>query len=331
MIRRTRKFKTSIRMMLYFYMLVILMSLLVVASYTWFSITRTPRVSDMHMYINSQSGLMLSPTPQAEEWQKQLDFRDLVDVTAPLRPITWSDQQQRFYAAAYGFDGRLMSFSYWEPLSDERHANKDNLDGYYIKATFYARTGEAANVSLSPAVEVDEGIHGSGTYLIGTPVWDSENVMHNNGGLGAENAVRIGIRVTDVDDQGNPTGAPSEFFIYEPHAYSHSDDSTDYIATPSIDGTENLIDEAHLIRQTASTWTEAYPVQRDVVIKELGKFDKNPVLFSIRPGQLKQIDLYVWLEGQDAECTNQITKAQIFANVQFVATPEGQSGMRPIE
>ena len=331
MSQRNNKTKRKLKIAMYLYVLLILMSLLTVASYTWFSLSRTPRVSDMNMYINSQSGMELSADPLAEEWELQLDFRDLVDVTTTLRPITWSDKDQMFYAAAYGFDGRQMDYESWQPLTDERNANKDNLDGYYIKATFYARSGVAVDVSLSPAVEVDEGINGSGTYVIGTPLWDSQQVLHSNGGQGAENAVRIGIRVTPVDKTGEPTGEPSEFFIYEPNANSHIDGTTDYITTPSMDGTEQLVDDEHLIRQSASTWTEAYPVQRDVVIKELGEFQDEPTLFSLQSGQIVMIDIYVWLEGQDVDCTNEINEAQILASIQFAGDPGSQSGMKPIE
>lgn len=325
------KNKKIFRIVLYVYMLLILLSLLVVASYTWFSLSRTPRVSDMNMYVNTLSGMEISADPLAEEWVLQLDFRNLVDVTAPLRPITWSEQQQRFYAAAYGMDGRLMPKDYWHALDDDRNANKDTLDGYYIKTTFYARSGVAVDVSLSPAVEVDDGINGSGTYLIGTPVWNGQSVLHNNGGRGAENAVRLGFRITPVDDLGQPTGAQSEFFIYEPNANSHIEGSTEYIATPSIDGTEHLIDTDHLIRQSASSWTEAYPVQRDVVIKTLGEFQDPTELFSLKAGEMVKVDIYVWLEGQDIDCTNQINGAQILASVQFTAEAENQSGLVPIE
>ena len=101
------------------------MSLLTVASYTWFSLSRTPRVSDMNMYINSQTGMEISADPLAEEWELQLDFRELVDVTTTLRPITWSDKEQQFYAAVYGIDGRLTDFASWQPLTDEKNAHKD--------------------------------------------------------------------------------------------------------------------------------------------------------------------------------------------------------------
>ena len=329
---RNKTKNSKLTLILLFYVLIILMSLLTVASYTWFSLSRTPRVSDMNMYINAQTGMELSADPLAEEWKLQLDFRDLVDVTAPLRPLTWSDKEQQFYAAVYGIDGRLTDIPSWQPLTDERNANKDNLDGYYIKVTFFARTDVTMDVSLSPAVEVDEGINGSGTYVIGTPLWDSQRVIHNNGGQGAENAIRIGLRITPVDETGEPRDGTSEFFIYEPNTDSHIDETTDYIATPSIDGTENLIDEDHLILQTASVWSEAYPVQRNVVIKELGEFEEDmPPLFSMEAGDMVMIDLYIWLEGQDVDCTNEINEAQILASIQFAGDAGSQSGMKPIE
>lgn len=314
--------------LLYFYMILILLLLTTVATYTWFSLSQSPRVSDLYMFVNTQQGFEIALTPDSEEWGYQLDYRDMVDVTTDLRPVTWSERDQRFYAANYGIDGRQTG--QWEPMTDERNANKDNLDGYYIKATFYARTGQDVTVSLSPAVEVEEGVSGSGTYLIGTPIWDSEAIIHNDGGQRAESAVRVGLRITPVDETGESTGE-SEFFIYEPNCDSHISGSTDYVPTPSIDGTAALIDDAHLIRQTASTWTEADPVQRGVVIRDLGEFVTDTELFTLAQGEMVRIDIYVWLEGQDVDCTNMISEAQIMASLQFIAEAEGGSGMVPIE
>ena len=332
MSHRIKSHKRTIRIFIYMYVLMVLLSLLIVASYTWFSLSRTPRVSDMYMFINSVSGLEISTDPQAEEWQLQLDFRDMVDVTTPLRPVTWSERQQRFYAAAYGADGRLLSYTSWHPLSDEQNANKlARYGGYYIKTTFYARTGQNEKVFLSPAVEVDDGLQGSGTYLIGTPVWNSQQVIHNNGGQGAECAVRIGIRVTPVDLDGVPNGEPDIFYIYEPNSDLHIDGTRGYVATPSIDQSDTLVPNDRLILQTASTWTEASPVQRNVIIRDLGDFQSDTELFALTAGEMVKIDLYVWLEGQDIDCTNQITGAQILASIQLATEVDNQSGLTPIE
>jgi hypothetical protein len=43
------------------------------------------------------------------------------------------------------------------------------------------------------------------------------------------------------------------------------------------------------------------------------------------------IRLYVWLEGQDVDCTNAIQESQILANIQFDAVTDNGSGMVPIE
>lgn len=328
---KQRKTIKKSALFIYVYMLLILLTLLVVGSYTWFSLSRTPRVSDMNMYVNSVSGLELSLDPQAEEWELQLDFRDMVDVTTPLRPVTWSERDQRFYAASYGVDGRLRDYDLWQPLTDDRHANKDNIEGYYIKASFFARSGQTETVFLSPAVEVDEGIHGSGTYVIGTPIWDSQQAINNNGGKGAECAVRIGFRITPVDGEGYPTDDPSQFIIYEPNSDIHPDGAAGYIPTPSIDQTATLVPADRLILQTASTWTEAYPVEREVVIRDLGEFQTDTQLFTVQAGKIVKVDVYIWLEGQDPDCTNQINGAQILASIQFATETSGQSGLKPIE
>lgn len=330
MTRQEKRKKRAVQLMIYFYVLLILLSLFTVASYTWFSLSRTPRVSDMYMFINSNTGLELSEDPLAEEWKLQLDFRDLATETAPLRPVTWSESNQQFIAAAYGPDGRQLPMSFWHKLTDEQNANRNNAYGYYSKAAFFARSGQTETVFLSPAVEVDEGIDGSGTYVIGTPVWDGQSIVHNNGGMGAECAIRIGIRITPVDTLGQPYGEPATFFIYEPNSDMHIDGSEGYVPTPSIDLMENLISTDRLILQTASTWSEAYPVERGVVIHSLGEFTTETELFTIKPGEMKMIELYCWLEGQDVDCTNQIQGAQIMASIQFSTKPDEQSGLIPI-
>jgi len=314
-----------------FYILLILFTLVTVASYTWFTISRTPQVSDMNLYVNSSSRLELSVDPLAEEWILQLDLQDLMPASTPLRPITWVDEEQRFYAAAYGIDGRLLEFSKWEPLTDERHANKNTIEGYYIKLTFYARATQGVDVSLTPAIEVDQGINGSGTYLIGEPIWNADKIAHENGGLGAETAVRIGIRITSVDDQGQPDGHSSTFFIYEPNCNAHIDGSEGYVETPSITGAPALIGENFLIRQTASTWTESNPVEHGVVVKDLGDFMGDTKLITLKGGEMVRMDIYIWLEGQDVDCVSLIRDARILANLQFESDPTGQSGLQPIE
>lgn len=315
---------------LYFYMLLILLAVLTVASYTWFTLSRTPRVSNLTMNINAVAGMEFSVTPEEDDdWTKQLSYVDIVDETAPLRPVTWSDKEKRFYGAVYGIDGRLTGD--WIPLSDERNANRDTVEGYYCIGTFYARSDDTVRVSLTPAVAVDEGgTAGSGTFVIGTPLWNSQLTAHENGGKGAECAVRIGIQIDRLDENFDPLEPDDEipsFFIYEPNADMHVSDAEGYRNTPSIDGGQTLIHTRRLIPQTGTVWTETQPPLRDSQEYEFGQFYRNLPLFVLNEGEVVRIRLYVWLEGQDVDCTNAIADAQITANIQFLAQPYHEGGL----
>lgn len=316
------------RTIIYFCILLALLTLLVAATYTWFSLSHTPRVSEMALYVNAGIGLELATSYDApdEAWSGNVDFPDLVSESEPLKPVTWSEEQQSFMTISYGFDGRMTN--QYTALSDEENANRADGDGYYVVGTFYARTGEPCTVSLAEAVEVNGGENGSGTYVIGTPVWNGQTILHDDGGNGAEEAVRLGFRVVPVDPDTGRELDDSVFYIYEPNCDKHADGSDTYVETTSIDGTPTLSD--NLILQTASTWTEAYPVQREVTIKSLGEFTTDTYLFTIGAGEIYRIQLYVWLEGQDVDCLSQIDEAQIFANVQFHADFEGQGGLQKI-
>lgn len=319
--------KSKAYILLYFYLILILLILLTTATYTWFARSKMNRVSNLSIYVNTPVGMEIALSPDGE-WGQQLNWIDMVSETSPLRPVTWSDKDQRFYAAVYGIDGRLTG--QWQPLSDERNANRDNYEGYYCIATFYGRTDERVNVSLAPAVAMDGGVSGSGTYLIGKPLWNSDTVSHDNGGDGAENAVRVGIKITRLNQDGTPTDALPEFFIYEPNCNSHADGSRGYVSTPSIDGTETLIDADHLITQTATTWTESDPVENGVQVHTFGEFTSDVKLFTMEQDEMVMIQLYVWLEGQDMDCNNSIEAAQIMANIQFKAETSHHSGMVPV-
>ena len=331
MTNRNSKHKSrSFRTIAYVYVLIVLFSLFSVATYTWFSLSRNPKVSDLALYVNAPKGLEFSTDPEADEWELQLDYLKLVGETAPLRPVTWSARDNRFYAVTYGFDGRINDIK--EPLSDDRNANQNNADGHYIKGVFYARADQKVSVSLTSAVEVKEGLAGAGTYVIGEPVWNPETISHDNGGNGAELAIRIGILVEKTDLKGNLKDDAPVFYIYEPNSDKHISGTEGYIPTESVDKTPSLVDDKYIIKQTTSSWTESTPVEKDVVVRTMGEFTTDTKLFVLNSDELAKISLYVWIEGQDVDCTNAIGhNAVISANVQFSAAGDGQSGMVPID
>lgn len=308
--------------------LLILIPLLSVATYTWLAISKTPKVSDMEMTINSDPGLQLAWSADApeEQWLQQLNFIDAVPEDTLLTPVTWSEAADSFFTTEFGNDGRNASLGV--RLSDEKDTNSNQ--GHYVKFTLFGRTGQSVGVSLSPAVTLADQTKSAGTYLIGTPVWQAEQTLHADGGKGAQYATRIGFRFTKLSADG-AEGARSGMYVYEPNADGHVDGSLGYVVTPSSDGGDSLVPAERLLTQTTSTWVENYPVERDVVIRDLGEFDRELELFSLNPEEKVKIEVYIWLEGMDVDCVNAIgTGAKIFANLQFSAEGDGHSGLVPV-
>lgn len=312
------------------YVTLILFALLTVATYTWFDLTFVPSVNDMAIYINSGPGFLLSfeNTDNEDSWGTQIDFSEKIsNDSKPLIPITYSKATDSFYTAGYGADGRIADINQPVPEAEETQSVTNN--GYYMKISFYAKSGEDVSVYLSDAVEVEEGKIGAGTWLIGTPVWDSAGVQHTNGGGGAETAMRVGIRITKLTGTGNTQGEHI-FYVYEPNCDSHIDGSTGYQETPSVDGGLLAEEDTHIL-QTTSSWRDADVVQKDVVISQLGEFEQEPYLFDLAAGQVAKIDLFFWLEGQDVDCGNLLVQqAMIMSNIQFRAESEGGSDLVPI-
>ena len=316
--------KKKRRIVLYLYLVLVLLILSVGSTFAWFSLTRTPRVSNMSLYVNAPKGMEVSLSLNGE-WGQHLSYLDMASETSPLRPVTWSEKNGQFYAAVYGIDGRKTG--YWDPLTDDMNANRDDYEGYYCVGSFYARTDERVSVSLAPATASVDGTSGAGTYLVGTPVWNANKILHENGGKGAENAVRIGIRITRLGSDQSPIPESSLFYVYEPNADTHNDGSSGYVPTPSIDSGETLVPEDRLITQTATDWKEVTPVEKGTLSYEFGVFTSSVDLFTMEAGETVMIQIYVWLEGQDVDCTNAIQDSKVSASVQFIATTVPSSGM----
>lgn len=318
------------RTIAYLWLLVGMIAMLTVSSFAWFSISTTPRVSDMGLFVHSPRGVELATDYAAsdEQWGQNVNFPDLVSDSSPLKPVTWSEQGQCFKAIRYGGDGRQSNRL--KVLNDDEHANQVGDNQYYTVGVFYARSDSKCTVSLADAVELSDGLHGAGTYVIGTPVWNDELKAHENAGDGAQYAVRIGFLITKIDGATGEAISESVFIVYEPNADRHLSQNIQILDTRSSDGTETLVDRDRLIIQSTSDWAEADPVQKDVTVKKLGTFLTETELFELEQGEIARIAMYVWIEGQDVDCYGLPEDASLFANIQFVADFDAQSGIEEI-
>ncbi len=289
--------------------------LLTSATFAWMDIASTLKVTSLAMTVVTDNALQIALDEDGEpgEWTTVLDVSELLADNATLRPVTYSAVADAFMAPVYGIDGRIETLVEMLLRDEETTPNYvlmaegDEEAGYLVALDLWICASETScAVTLSPPTEVSEGLLGGGTYLVSAPVWNAETYTHDDGGQGAEYAIRVGFR--SYDDSGET----ENFVIYEPNNTGD--------VTTSVDGTGVYISADNYIIQGESTWHEQTPILRDNVEYTLGDFLTDEItLLDLTAGEPRLVTIYIWLEGQDEACDNSISEAELLMNLQFAA------------
>lgn len=305
------------------YLIVLFAILFTSATYTWFSISRVAKVTDNYVTIHSYTGMEIAWTNTAlAQWGQSLDFSDYVKGNVQLKPITYNEQLNKFFAMTYRTDGRRNAAD--QPLSDELNANKDDTKGHYLHIVFYAKTDTNIIVSLAPAGDL------AGSYLVGTPYWNPTALIHENLGNEAEYAARVAFMISKFDEDGKIDS--TERIFWEPNSDRHTSPKVGYLETPSIFTNGNLFSSHKTIIQETTSWIEKSPALRDNVAYTFGRFVSDNSLFELAKGQQAKIDIYLWLEGQDVDCNNELLadECNITLRVHFQVKEKIDSGLEEI-
>ena len=322
-----------------FYITVITALALVAATYAWMSIAATPTVARLNLYVVADSALEISDDNNGEplgDWGSMLLLKELSISPAELTPVTFSAEQGAFLYPTYGLDGRIISLEKYISIFDsddgssaadgesdteysEASGNGNEKKQYIYTKDFWMRTGSSdCNVTLTMPVEREAEELGSGTFVIGKTIWNNETFLHEDGGNGAENCIRIAFLIYgSEDEESDDANKGMQLVIYEPNAGVVNNE---YIATGSIDGAEYTYEGIYkLIRQYPTAWSENDPPLEDTVYYTPGEFfeDDSTALFLLKAGEERHIRMFIWIEGNDAECNAMIEAGEIMANLQF--------------
>lgn len=301
-------------------------------TYAWMSVSRIPFVSDVALSVTTETSFLFCPDEDGKpngEWTNYLDVSALLsDSVVVLRPVTYTPSG--FQKIVYAVDGRTngvtpVSASDFNVIRGSAAANSSMSEntGMLMKLDLWVQSnGIQGDVYLADAVETVDGQMGIGTFAVGAPVWNTSTLSHQNGGYGAEAAVRAGFEATPCDAEYNPTGATT-FSIYEPNANIHYDGSDGYHATESVNGGP-LIANDRLSVQRASSWSETDPAREDTVIYSAGDFTQTAPLFTLGESSYTRLTIYFWLEGQDGDCIAAAVadSVNIAANLTFTVAGE---------
>lgn len=272
-------------------MMCVMAAMLSTASYAWFTLTDSPTVTGMNMTAASTGGLKVSWDENENNFKNAIAFSDGENtnnasdpqVLVPVHPTGVGSFAEGRY------EGNKV-----KTLKPALTSLKNKVAVY----TFYIKSEETNPVSV--------GIICGDVAQVGDMV--IKNEMPNLGGSlvrngknakNAPNAVRVGLVVGD-------TGKQSEMIIWEPNNDQHNTGKA-------------AEDETNLKNDTKFPVKVSSKSTGDITIG--GSANTSEKLFEVGPTATK-VTMYVWLEGTDEDCVDEIKTGELEAQIQFTVVDE---------
>lgn len=274
---------------------IVMMSLLCVlmlsaATYAWFTLSNTAKISNLTMTVGDVTGLQIAEDhagnePEESAWKSVIEGGTF---KGKLLPATTDDGIQML-APEYNDDGAVKSTT----ATDQKitTASDDDDEGYWIEKTFWLRArgadGGTTNIKLADAkgigtngvwVEANSSNY-NGTYVLSKDVEPSAILP------GA--AVRISFQKEDTAT------------VYEPN--SDYNKAATQVATDSRNSTAII----------ASTVTQTM-----AGVCSIAEGTDN--ILTLQNNTPTKITMRIWLEGGDKQCGNEIAAKNIVTQIKFV-------------
>lgn len=273
--------------------LMIIMVLITVGTFAWFSVSNNPRVQNLALVADHEGNLMIAddlgngPGTYSDvlDLTKATDYDYMQSVR--LSPVTTADGKD-FFAPVY--DASTNRVDSVNPITDHNTL----INSYIYEKTFYLKASSGDSTTGSGST-YNIALAGTGSGNMGTYILkDAE--------AGADSdtsayAVRISFTLTDA------TGTEVTK-IYEPN-YNVNNTSTD-MAIDGVKGTGSGYGTYTTIRQSS-----------DGTFADIGTGTDSVVLFTINENTDVKVTMRVWLEGTDVDCANSIGATLLTGQIQF--------------
>lgn len=280
-------------------MMCVMVAMLSTATYAWFTLTDSPTVAGLQMQAVSSGGLLVS---------KEADsgFANAIEITDTdtanlngdsnpliLTPVTPSSQANGAFCMPKYEGGYVTGLL--APITGEELEGHVAVYTYYIKAE--VEDNETVNVGIitgdagqtnSPVLE-GQVPKATGTFIREkkTNAGDADDSTH------AEAAIRVGLLVNGTT-----------WIVYEPN-----NDVTFTGTTAPVASTAGISAvTADVISKADGTITEGYLSTTDTTTSE--------TLFTVG-NSATTVKMYVWLEGTDDECANEVQADMLEGQIQF--------------
>ncbi len=301
-------------------MILVMAAMMSTATYAWFTMTSNPTVTGMQMVASSGTGLSVcnevdGTYVNAVEIKMETDNVNMADASD-------TDRLRKLVPVSLGADASTNPTGFFDPKYDnngivtqlEANALTD-LTGKVAVYTYYIRS-ESGNMNVGlifgdAGQGPDSGVNAANQATAeGTFVRTRRNAGDSSV-AGAEGAIRIGLVVTEANSQGGYDEPDlADMIIIEPN----SDFAISGVGITSANVELNA-------GYTAANYTNTI-IPSDIVAAENGTISTGgsasttDALFTVSETP-KEVTMYVWLEGTDSQCVDQIKTDELEAQIQF--------------
>lgn len=305
----------------------VMMSLLCVlmlsaATYAWFTLSKTAKVSNMTMTVGDVTGLQIAPDVGESGKHSPGTYSAVLtfgasgsdfgpagsttkyNITGKLKPATTSDGIL-FKEPRYNDDGKVDGFN-TENVSKLQNGSAETEEGFYYETTFYMKAlgdgnktiqvqlkdGEIADTSKTTGIADSEPPTSTGTYVLAKYGTDKSSQKSY---LGTQ-AIRISLSVTDKENT-------TTTLIYQPNQDLHGEGGV--LAGINSNNNNNVV---------------AYEQYKDISTSKqdvAGSFTAQSKTLPLKLGEDTLVTMRIWIEGYDKDCVNEISLDNIIAQLLF--------------
>lgn len=274
-------------------------------TYAWFTTGNTASVTGLDVNVQTANGIQVSL--DASKWKSVITAEDLQD--AILKATDYSDRTIQLPAtevapvstAGNVVDGKLqMFFGEYDKSGNLRSVSEvetNGTSGNFVAFDLFFKSSMDQTLTLK--------LGDAASYVKGT------TSMGGYDNVGTEKAVRVAF--LPMGSAATPAAARAlkgegECLIWEPNASTRAD---------GVDA-----ETGKLAYKGFNSEFESVPENElsDAEVSAVTTFNADQDIIELKTG-INKIRVYIWLEGQDVDCVNNISFGDFTANLSF-SVPE---------
>ena len=293
--------KGKTRLASLFMMLLLSVLSLTGVTYAWFSQSDKASINQFTLDVESVVGLEIST--DGMNWFTNITNFTYAGELIPVSTVGDVDASNnvKFFNGDYA-NGKLTNV-----VAAERSQNS-STKGYFALTLYFRNTGvEDVNVTLSDDDDFVTTVC-SGTYEVPQVIYSSL-------------AARVGFLSRNQANSDEPlnqilakANTYEDFVIYEPNATTHLEQAI--ALGQATNGTKattyglKATGTGPYVCANASTLTSTFGLQETVT-------DPTETMFTINGDSIRCVTIYIWLEGQDCDCTNVVADHDLYVSLKF--------------